>query len=449
MKLRPRLADHALARRYVRAGEEIVVIHDARDGSLCRLDPDSFALVACADGTRDVEGIALAASRAGIYTRLREITSILDELDALGLLDEGVEPGPMPSQSVDRVEAPAPEPIASHTLDLLPDYRFSCSGAGGCCKQYGSVALSALDRERAARAGLSRLPTDSRGERVFLPLYGAVRTERVAMTTVDGRCLQLQDDDRCGLEVKGGRGAKPVGCRAYPATLVDDGESVRVSVACECDCVFESRARGGGEPLVSGRVGADLEAHLTVRLLPAEIAVTQDALAPRSQVAAWSRDVAAQITPEAVPQRLVALAASLEKGTLASWPDVPPSPEASLMASLRALAEVMERAARSAESWRSPTDRTRVLRRLLADAAAGLLDSPEVRRRAWADESRAEDEALTVRATIFGHHVAGETDLAGGLAALAARLLVARALGRTAAGHPIAAVMAAMRGVTG
>ncbi len=449
MKLRPRLADHALARRHVVDGEEVVVIHDARDGSLCRLDPASFALLACADGTRELEGIALAASRAGLYTRLGEITSLLSELDALGLLDEGVEPGPMPTEREDRVETPAPEPLASRPLEALGGYRLSCTGAGGCCRQYGSVALSADDVSRGERAGFARLPGDVRGERVWLPLYGAVRTERVAMTTVDGRCLQLLDDDRCGLEARGGHGAKPVGCRSYPATFVDDGEQVRVSVACECDCVFESRARSGGAPLHPGRVVADLEAHLTIRRLPAEIAVAPGTGAPRHEVAAWSRLVAGQVEKGGVLERLVALAAELEAGRLVPWPAPTALSEQRLLGPLSALADLMERAARSAESWRSERDRTRVLRRLVADRARALVESAEARAAAFGDSSWSEDEALAVRATIFGHHVAGETDLAGGLGALAARLVVARALGRTAVGHPIAAVMAAMRGATG
>lgn len=450
-KLRPRLADHALARRHVQAGEDIVVIHDARDGSLCRMPPTAFELVRQADGTRDIEGIALALSRAGIYTRRSEIESVLSELDALGLLDEGVEPGPIPTEREDRYETPARGAAAERRLERLPGYLFRCTGAGSCCEQYGSVTLTKEDTVRAARAGLAHLPNDEDGEQVWLPAYGGSRTERVAMAMVDGRCPQICADGRCGLHVRGGEGAKPVGCRSYPATLIDDGESVRVSVAGECQCVFESLGSAEGSVLSAGRVARDLEPGLTVRRLPVEIEVAPGHRAPVREVARWSRAVAERITNVAVPERLMAAAVGLDRGDLVDWPDATSADVAGLLASVTALADLMERAARSAESWRSPRDRTRRLRRAVADAARALTDSAASAEALLSVGDRARDEAFLVRATIFGHHIAGEIDLASGLRALAARILVGRALAERAPdlGHPLSAVMAAVRGATG
>jgi lysine-N-methylase len=266
------------------------------------------------------------------------------------------------------------------------------------------------------------------------------------MTMTDGACLQLGTDSRCGLELRGGPLAKPVGCRSYPATLVDDGESIRVSVAPECDCVFESRAGGALERLVGGASAADIEAGLGVRRLADRVEIAPERFVTRSEYAAWSRRVAAGVEPADVPERTVSLAAALARGELADWPpEGSAEADAILDESVRTFAATMQRAAASAESWRSQRDRTRVLRRAVADAAAAAT------RGRSAAVALPDDEALVVRAAIFGHQVAGGADVAGALAALAARLVVARLMaGRSPElGHPIAAVLAASRGAIG
>ncbi len=429
-------------------------MHDGRSGALLLLQPRTFALIACADGTRDLEGVALEASRRGVYGRRSEIEAALAELDAAGLLDEGVEPGPELDDLPQRRVAPLVGAAAARSLEALPGYGFRCTGSGDCCSQYATIALTAADARRAARAGLDLLPDDPEGERVYLPLVGAVRTERLAMTLVDGRCLQLGADGRCGLEARGGPEAKPAACRAYPATLVDDGSSVRVSVTPECGCVFASLDGASTEPLVLGSVGADLPAGVSVRVLPARVAVARGRTVEREEVAAWSREAAAAAPGEGLALSCVTLGRHLEDRGLGAWP----SPAGIGAVTERVLAEevarigaALEAGARSAEAWRSAGDRTRRVRRAAADTAAELASSTAALSRALADESRAGHEALVVRAALFGHALVGEQDLSSGLRALGAKLLVARALGARegALGHPLAATFAAVRGITG
>ncbi|NUO50774.1 MAG: YkgJ family cysteine cluster protein [Polyangiaceae bacterium] len=451
-KKRPRLADHALVRRHLRDGETIVVVHDARNGALFQLPPSVLDLVLCADGTRDLEGIGLAAVRAGAAQSLEEIAELVDELDALGLIEEGIEPPPVRSDAF-RYETPSQGVEADRPLEHLEGYGFSCSGKSACCRQYGSVTLTADDVARARRAGLETVPGDERGEKTFLPLFGGVRTERVAMTLVDGRCLQLTDSGRCGLEERGGPLAKPIACRVYPASLLDDGERIRVSVALECDCVFESLDTSGA-PLVDGARGGDLPSGVRVARIPEAVLVAGAQTRSREEIARWSLGVARALTPERVPEKLAALAAALEAlqpgEPLPAWPASSPDRTASdaLYAAIGTFATRMAAAAAAAAEWRSDSDRTRLLRQAVAEASRKIASNRAQFERALADEPRLRDEAFFVRAVLFSHQLSLTEPVAQGLLAMAARVLTSRALGDTARelGHPLAAVQAAARG---
>ncbi len=451
-KKRPRLADHALVRRHIVGGEAIAVVHDARSGALFQLPPHLLDLVLCADGTRDLEGVGLAAVRAGMAESPEEIAELIDELDALGLIDEGIEPPPARSDAF-RYETPALGTDADKPLEHLDGYGFACSGKSACCRQYGSVTLTAEDVVRARRAGLETAPGDELGDKVFLPLFGGVRTERVAMTLVDGRCLQLTGSGRCGLEERGGPLAKPIACRVYPASLLDDGERVRVSVAPECDCVFAS-LESSGAPLVAGQRGRDLPAGVRVARMPELVAIAGEQIRPRDVFARWSLEAARSVPRAQVPQKVAALAAALEAlkpaEELPRWSgdERDGSSSDALFAAIGGFAARMEAAAAAAAEWRSAKDRTRILRRRVAEASRKLASNRAHFERALADEPRPRDEAFFARAILFGHQLSPAEPVVQGLFALAVRILASRALAETAPelGHPIAAVQAAARG---
>ncbi|HVY44562.1 MAG TPA: hypothetical protein VHB21_01735, partial [Minicystis sp.] len=104
LPLRPRLADHAVARGHVVGGELRVVLHDMRGGGLIDVGPREWVLLAAADGTRDVDGLALAARNEGARVGVEAVralaaTEITVVADAVGagwdrlppqVLDEGL-----------------------------------------------------------------------------------------------------------------------------------------------------------------------------------------------------------------------------------------------------------------------------------------------------------------------------------------------------------------------
>jgi lysine-N-methylase len=457
MRVRPRLAEHALVRRHVVDGVEKLVIHDARSGSLAVIDERALSVALAADGTRDVGGIALAVVRAGHYRRMSEIESVLAALDGLGLLADGIELEAPVSPTAGTRLAPLEGDAGSRSVVALPDYHFRCDGAGGCCAQYGSVAFTDRDEARARRAGLATLPDDVAERRVFLPLAGGTTTGRSAMTLIDGACLQREPDGRCGLHVLGGAGAKPVGCSTYPRTLVDDGVEIRAAVALECDCVFSSL----GDPSrarpfeAEAATGAELAYGVVVRSLPATIALTSVRTASASELSAWSAAFGRLEVGDALAQAC-ALAELLEAEglvapelALAGASTISPGSEGARRVAARAaeLAASLEAAAASAAAWRSARDRTRRMREALASVATRVATTPSALDAVLADGAYAEAESLALRSAVFGHLLAGNTSVADGLRDLAARFVLARALGRTDLGHPLAVVMATLGGL--
>src|SRR6185369_6332943 len=92
LPMRPRLANHVLARKHLVDGEPRVVLHDTRADRLLQIGLREWGLIAAADGTRDIEGIVLAAAREGAHARAPALRSFLEQLHAAGLLEDGAAP---------------------------------------------------------------------------------------------------------------------------------------------------------------------------------------------------------------------------------------------------------------------------------------------------------------------------------------------------------------------
>jgi lysine-N-methylase len=440
----PRLAEHALVRLHAVAGEEIVVIHDGRSGDLHRMGSHEWDLISSADGTRDLDGLLLAASRRDAYRRASEVRAVLDHLHAAGLLAEGVDyPDPTP-------------PVVDRPLDVLPDYSLTCDATGGCCGVYGSIVFTPLEAARAR----STLPLVRNGgedpRRAFTPERGAGDEGSLAVALVDNRCAYLAEDGRCGLHVKGGASAKPAGCRIYPATFVDDGASIRVSVGVECGCVLASIGWPGGAPLVpeGARTRADLDRGARVVRLPDHLAVTADRSVSPAELAAWSRVVLAAGPPADAVHAFWSLAAAVEAEGLALEASLralssPPCPTVNdVLPWIQALADRAASRVGSAASWRSAADRSLLLSRAIAAASASIRDPGSLAAALAAAPADPAAEAFYLRAAIHGHHLAGKVPLALALRDRALRVLVARAMGAMdpAMVHPLAAVEAIFRG---
>lgn len=457
LPIRPRLAEHALVRRHVVDGAEIVVIHDERNGNLVRMGPREWDLVVGADGTRDFDALVLAAARRGAFHRVSEVRAVLDALHASGLLADGI------------WHAPPVEPSdPARPLDVLPGFSLTCNGSGACCTMYGSILFTPLEAARARALFPETMGGGDQEERAFAPERGATRDSKLAVALVDGACAYLASDGRCSLHVAGGERAKPRGCHIYPATFVDDGEAVRVSVSTECPCVLASAGTAGGAPLVdpSARVRGDLDPGARVVTLPEAIAVeargAEIVSTSRASLAPWSSaclDALSALDDAATDG--VAIAWSLAEAISDHGLDADASrvaitsarrPEPAAIAPLlAALAARAKGRVETADAWRGARDRSRLASHYIRDAVEKLLH-PETLSATLTDPGPFRgDEAFFLRAQIHGRLFAGGAPMAAMLRDRAARVLLARVLpaslpeGDPARAHPIALVEAMMR----
>ncbi len=440
----PRLAEHALVRRHVIDGEEHVVLHDTRTGDLVRMGTREWAQLAAADGTRDLAGLTLAAAKSGALRRASELVVILERLQTMGLLADGI----------DRADA-APTP-SDRPLFALPDFSLTCDASGACCGVYGSILFT---RHEAARARVA-LPLVRDGgdheERVFTPEQGTDASGSLAVALVDNCCAYLGGDGRCGIHAAAGEAAKPAACRIYPATFVDDGETIRVSLGVECACALDSVGVAGGAPLVAdtARTGADLPAGARVIALPALLEIAASVTAPRAAYVAWSRLLAAQPSPADPVAALWSLAAAVdasgldEAATLAALAS-PVLPDVNaVLPWIRALSERADSRVASASTWRSARDRSLTASREIAAAAASLRDPVALATAIATASPDPAGEAFYLRAVIHGHQLVGRLPLATALRDRAVRLLVARAMGALAPAlrRPLTVLEAMLRG---
>jgi lysine-N-methylase len=462
---RPRLADHVLARRHITGGEAVIVLHDQRTGRLVQLGPREWGLLAAADGTRDLEGVILAARREGAHARVPALRAFLEQLHGADLLAEGA---PDDTAAEARTTAPAshapvePEsPPDDRPLDVLPSFSLHCDGSGSCCRIYASVIFGPVEAARARALFPEIQGGGDRHEKVFLPDHGSAPTGGSAVTLVDGRCAYLGESGHCAIHARAGGPAKPIGCNLFPASFLDDGERVAVSASVECACILASVGRDGGAPLIApeARFRGDLDPSVFVASLPETLAITAAKSANRADVRAWSRRTGALTPPADLARTLWALAAAIEEDGL----DADPTPSfqtplaidpAQILPWIQALALRAARRVREDAVWRSPHDLARLASSWIADAAAELL-SPQALSLASPTAEVAVSEAFYLRAALHGYKLFGDLPLTTTLRDRAVRLVVARALptifARTGAtdpacAHPLALVEAMLRG---
>jgi lysine-N-methylase len=469
---RPKLAAHVVARRHlVSTGEggdavTLVVLHDLSTGALVQVGAREWGLLAAADGTRDLDGIVLAAAREGAHVRGPALAAFFEQLHAAGMLDDGVIPEREPAPAADDDGA------ADRPTEPLPGFALWCDGAGSCCRIYASVVFAPVEAARARALAPRVLGGGDRHERVFMPEHGSGPTGGAVVTSCDGRCAYLAETGRCALHEAGGAAAKPLGCATFPATFVDDGQRVRVSVAVECACVLASAERPdrdtpGAALLPEGvRARRHLDPAIAVVELPSHLGIAPGVVASRAEVVAWSRRALTALDELAtgvdVAAALIALAAAIDGAgldapvapALAEPPGIAPSLVAPYLAALHRHAEAR---ARKDASWRAPRDLARLAVRWIADATAPLVDAGAVARLLARSPVSQRSELFYARALVHGHQLFGALELTTALRDRAARLLAARALHDhlatlgadekdPASEHPLALVEAVLRG---
>ncbi len=285
LPFRPRLADHVQLRRRIVGGTERLFINDTINDKIEEIDERTLKIIGCIDGTRDFNGVLLEAVRRGVYQRASEIQDVLTNLQRDGLLADGIEVGDPPLET---------EP--ERPLEVLDGYSLTCDSNGTCCSSHGAILFLQRDIERARVAAPEILSGEMDRRRGFLPLQGGIALGRYAATMIDGRCPYLREDGRCRIQLAAGAGQKPKGCRVFPASFVDDGTAVRVSVFVECPCVLRSIGRTGGDSLVPK--GAEREKDLFpgchIVRIPASIQVSDDLSATREELRRWSDALASR-----------------------------------------------------------------------------------------------------------------------------------------------------------
>lgn len=449
---RPRLSDTVVARMHVADGGAKVVLTDWPTATVLQIDLESWRALEAADGTRDLDALALALAREGVYRGEADLVQLLSELSAAGVLTDGLAvPAPPPPVEVETTPLDRP-------LDVLPGFTLVCDGSGSCCRFYGSVAFSPSEARRAqAIAEDVRLPIAPRD--LFTPSSGAQLDEHDvrAVAQIDGRCAFLEGDGLCLLHRRGGAEAKPFPCSFYPALLMDDGESVRVSLGPECACIFASAGRSDGVPLVprAARTLGDLDPVVATMRVPNPVPLSARSTASRSELSCWSTALVGALARTDADALALAwtLASSMAEHGLdlsaldraLAHPSLPD--RASLAPWIASLREHAERAASTAESWRGGSDLSRRVARWIADALC-VADLSALSRSA----SDPASERFYLRALAHGHRLAIEgRTLEHGLFDRATRILAARAMAAiappsdTSARYPLALLEAAMR----
>lgn len=454
---RPRLADHVVPRLHVVEGERVVLLHDRREERLARIGEREWGLIAAADGTRDLEGIVVAAARTGARATVAGLTAFFADMMAAGWLTAGEA---APAKALEEGTPPRVAPLARvWPLRRLEGFRLSCNGLGGCCRQYGTTLLSAAEVARARTHCPDVLGGGDDAARVFGPEQGSVPTGGLAVAMVDGRCAYLRRDGHCGIHTAAGAEAKPIGCRTYPALLAFDGEAVRVCPSIECACVLASAASGeGGELLVQGaETTADLDPSIHVEPLGATVDIAPGRTLRGAEYVVFCDalvDALAFHPDLALPPVLWSLADGLGAGVpplealAAAFSRPAPIPEGPLNERLTVIGARVTHRVDQDRAWRSPRD-------LVLRALGWLHDSVLARLRPGglkAGVSSPDDEEFYVRSLAFGLHLETSAGLAESLRDRAVRILLARTIPEeagvedVAASRPLALVEALFRG---
>ena len=466
-----------LARRHVIDGQERVILHDQQHDEVLQIGAREWAVLEAADGTREPEGLVVAARRVGAYVRVAAVRELLVSLSARGMLEAGEEaepPGAGAGTSGEhgaKVETgramlgergaaevtgedaratsdergsvlvegkgevgsgcstrPRPRPLVP-----LPGEPLRCNGAGTCCRLYGTVMLLPSEARRVQ----SLLPQWRVGpvppERWFSPVRGSEPGPVLASIACDGACGFLQDDGLCAVHRVGGAAAKPWGCRSFPRTFVDDGVAVHVSAKPECPCVLDPR-EGEPEPLLdpAWTDASALPSMVVVRSLPDAVELARGRWAPREQVRAWMAEAAARPAPSDAAATLWALADRVEQqGRLPelerAWEAQPPGPEA-VGPWLDALHGRATARAREHAAWRGERDLVRRLSTALATLTLVLRDVEARAEAVSVPPEHPAQEARYWRMGVHGYRWAGRAGLAARLRDEAVRLWVARSL---------------------
>jgi hypothetical protein len=151
--------------------------------------------------------------------------------------------------------------VKSQPFITRPGARFACSLSGVCCGDIHGLGLVTQSEVRTLR------------KRDKLAVVYNDELEGYCMRPVEGRCMFVLDDQKCGIHAVSGSYAKPAGCRRFPYGLIRTPFGGRITTEHRCAC----RTLGDRPPLnvadaefslrdQRGRLEADSDAPKTVQL---------------------------------------------------------------------------------------------------------------------------------------------------------------------------------------
>ncbi len=461
---RPRLANHVLVRRHVVDGEVRVVLHDQQRGDAVQLGPREWAVLEAADGTRELEGIVVAARRTGGWARVAAVRELLTTLTGRGMVEPGDAAEADDSTSAaDAAARVSIEPATSETdaapralVPLAEGLR--CDGGGTCCRLYGTVMLSKVEAHRVVAVLPSWRVGPLGPDRWFTPMRGSEPTAVVTAVARDGACGWLQDDGLCAVHAAAGAAAKPRGCRLFPRVFVDDGEAVHVSLKPECPCVLDPGTDDAESLLEPGwSDAAQLPVEVVVDELPSSLALDSTRTVTSAQVREWVRALKRRPAPRDLAATLWAMAAALEREGLAAdldeaWTASPPAGEA-VHPWLMALHAQSATRAREHAAWRSEHDLVRQASTALAMLTLVLRDLAALNEALHIRAPEPAQEARYLATGLHGYRWFLRDSLVGVLRDEALRVWMARSLPAAAPQHgedphwraPLALVEALLR----
>ncbi len=413
------------------------------------IDGRAWWVLGEADGTRDLPGIVAAARRRGATWTATQVERFFADLDAQRLLVDGAPASLVAGEAAPR-HADDTRPIV-----VMPGSEYVCDGRGGCCRSYATIAFVPADVHRACASAPLRGNAAHDPTRMFLPITGSAPTPIRAVTLVDGACAYLEADGACELHRIGGIDNKPVGCRWFPAQLVDDGEAIRAAPSIECVC--PARPHPSGAPLVpeTMRTPAALPTGVVIGRVPERVRIVDDVEGDRAPACAAIDRFVATLDDVDVARALWGWSIALGDAQQLVEHGRPPSAVAvARISSIAGLIAARASARASAEAlWRAADHPVCTRLRAIATAAS-VLGSPTAA--GALVELRAADpelEARVVRAAAFVRAWLERGPLATRLAELAMQLWIARALPAfvgedadvTLRETPLAAVLAVWR----
>jgi hypothetical protein len=302
-----------------------------------------------------------------------------------------------------------------------PRTGLDCDGRGGCCRLYDRLMLTADDvgRIHQAYGPDEHTPGGLYRDSAVLRHRDDRQPELYELAVVDGACVFLESDARCGLHARLGAAGKPTTCRIYPLRDVLLDDQLQVGVAVECRCVIDF---ADGPPLdgAAAEVLARRRAYRSVEAVAAEVPITVERTVPRAEYRALTAAALARLeAADDLAEWAVAEAAGLL--------GAPPRPAARVLGALGGLLDAIEQqldfdALDTAEIY-GAADLQRqsfawgveAARRLVAALADGRTPPP------------ARGERVLARQLLFTHGLLRARSWATGLVGLALRLWLARA----------------------